>query len=107
MTTRELTWDEIEAQFGPFEEIETRPDGRWSPSALHVALAKRLLWTRVDPGLVSTGMHYVNREAYLRSARPYAADEEIVEVDPELHECKECGDWVFEEPLCSACGAER
>jgi hypothetical protein len=103
-----LTLDEIEAQFGPLTEIPPAADGGWDMAAVRDALAHRVLWTRVEPGLLSTGLHYVNRECYLRAARPYGPEDDIVEVDPDLVECGRCGDTYFDDgrTSCPFCGSD-
>jgi hypothetical protein len=104
---RELTWEQIEAEFGPLTEIGLLPDGNWDIAALDDARRRRLLWTRVDPGLVSTGLHYVNRECHYRAMRPHPADVEVCEVDPDLSECEGCGDFIWngDSSLCDECRA--
>lgn len=105
--TRYLTGDEIEDEFGPLTEIPPAADGGWDMAAIRDALARRLLWTRVEPGLVTTGLHYVNRECYLRAARPYGTGDDVAEVDPDLVECAACGDTYFDDGrgVCVSCGA--
>ena len=107
--TRELTWSQIEDEFGPLTEIEPASDGRWDVAAIRDAQRRHLLWTRVDPGLVSTGFHFVNRECYFRAARAHRAGEDVVEVDSDYVECGSCGDTYFDDGrnACPECGKRR
>ena len=100
-----MKWTAIEEMYGPFEEIGLTADGLWDVPALRAANARRLLWTRVEPGLVSTGLHFVNREAYFRAAQPYAPDADIMEVDDDYSECTICGGWMWvaESDTCEDC----
>ena len=105
-STRYLTWNEIEDEYGPLTEIPPAANGQWDMSAIREALASGLLWTRVDPGLVSTGLHYVNCECYMRAARPYAPNDDVVEVDPDIIQCPACGEAYFDDGQegCPSCG---
>jgi len=107
--TRELTWAEIEDEFGPLTEIQPTADGGWDLPAISDAQRQNLLWTRTDPGLVSTGLHYVNRDCYFRAARPYRAGEEVVEADSDYVECTSCGDTWFDDGqnACPSCERPR
>lgn len=80
MTALSLTWTEIEDAFGPLVEIPALPGGAWDLAAIHAADSARRLWTRVEPGLVSTGFHYVNREGYFLAAKAYPEGADICEV---------------------------
>lgn len=106
---RELTWGEIEDEFGPLTEIGATAGLAWDVEMIRDAQQRRLLWTRTEPGLVSSGLHFVNRECFLRASRPYAADEEVVEIDPDCVECQACGEAYFDDgrDACPACGAVR
>jgi hypothetical protein len=105
--SRELSWTEIEDEYGRLVEIPLLPDGAWDIATIRAARHARLLWTRVEPGLVSTGLHYVNREAYLLAQRPHPEDVDISEVDPDLGECPRCADfhWNGAGMLCDECEA--
>lgn len=105
--TRWLTWAEIEGEFGPLTEIAPAADGGWDMTAIRDAQQRDLLWTRTEPGLVSTGFHFVNRECYFRAARPYAASDDVVEIDSDYVECGACGDTYFDDgrEACPSCGA--
>ena len=108
MTTREMTWFEIEDEFGPLLEIALASDGGWDLAAITTARDERRLWTRVEPGLVSTGFHYVNRETYFVSAKAHAADVEINEIDADIDDCYRCLSWTDRGrgSLCWACEGE-
>ena len=101
----QMTWTAIEDMYGPLEEIGLTAVGRWDVAALRAANTRRLLWTRVEPGLVSTGLHFVNREVYFRAARPYAPGADIMEVDDDYSECVICGGWMWaaESDTCGDC----
>jgi hypothetical protein len=100
-----MTWTEIEDDFGPLVEIPPLPNGEWDAAAIHEARIANRLWTRVDPGLVSTGLHYVNHECYFNAAKPHPADVDICEVDEDIGECTRCGDYTWNSPdsLCTVC----
>jgi len=103
-----MTWTEIEDEFGPLVEIAPLADGRWNVEVIRVARVDRRLWTRVEPGLASTGLHYVNREAYFVATKPHPAGVDVIEVDEDIDECHRCLSWTDQGrgSLCSACVRE-
>ena len=87
------------------DKILVVDDDQECVEAIRVARVDRRLWTRVEPGLVSTGLHYVNREAYFVATKPHPADVDVMEVDEDIDECHRCLSWTDQGrgSLCSAC----